>query len=167
MAVALAALFVALGGTSYAAFALAPNSVGTAQLQNRAVTAPKVAFHTLTGNQINLSKLGTVPSANSANSASALDSLAFERLQYTDPPGLPASAEIPCPQGDLAVSGGVENSDTQADVVQSAPYNSTTGFAAGGRPDQWWFETFNHDTSAPDNVVVWAICVPARSWQDY
>jgi hypothetical protein len=36
------ALFVALGGTSYAASSLAPNSVGTAQLQNGAVTGAKV-----------------------------------------------------------------------------------------------------------------------------
>jgi hypothetical protein len=41
-AIALAALFVALGGTSYAAVALAPNSVGTRQLRRGAVTSAKV-----------------------------------------------------------------------------------------------------------------------------
>lgn len=42
MMVALIALFVALGGTSYAVTKLPNNSVGTAQLKNNAVTAAKV-----------------------------------------------------------------------------------------------------------------------------
>ena len=41
-AIALLALFVALGGTSYAALSLPPGSVGTRQLKNRAVTAAKL-----------------------------------------------------------------------------------------------------------------------------
>jgi hypothetical protein len=42
------ALFVALGGTSYAAVSLPNNSVGTKQLRNGAVTASKVKAHSLT-----------------------------------------------------------------------------------------------------------------------
>ena len=41
--VSVVALVVALGGTSYAAFSLPKNSVGTKQLKNRAVTKPKLA----------------------------------------------------------------------------------------------------------------------------
>src|SRR5437879_11616734 len=41
-AVAYLALFVALGGTSYAAVSLPRNSVGTAQLKSSAVTSAKV-----------------------------------------------------------------------------------------------------------------------------
>ncbi|MGZ3640376.1 MAG: hypothetical protein ACXVCX_21290, partial [Ktedonobacterales bacterium] len=41
-AVAYVALFVALGGTSYAAINLPAASVGTRQLKNRAVTAAKL-----------------------------------------------------------------------------------------------------------------------------
>ena len=40
--VAYIALFVALGGTSYAAISLPAGSVGTRQLKNRAVTAAKL-----------------------------------------------------------------------------------------------------------------------------
>ncbi len=47
--VAYLALFVALGGTSYAAFRLPKNSVGTKQLKNGAVTAAKVKKGTLKG----------------------------------------------------------------------------------------------------------------------
>ena len=37
------ALFIALGGTSYAAVAIPRNAVGTAQLRNGAVTLPKIS----------------------------------------------------------------------------------------------------------------------------
>lgn len=47
--VSLVALFVALGGTTYAAVSLPRNSVGTAQLRNGAVTKQKIARRTLRG----------------------------------------------------------------------------------------------------------------------
>lgn len=45
-AIAIAALFIALGGTSYAAVAIPRNSVGTKQLRNGAVTPAKLATGT-------------------------------------------------------------------------------------------------------------------------
>jgi hypothetical protein len=66
------ALFVALGGTAVAA--IAPNSVGTPQLKDGAVTGPKIAKETITGaniapktitgSKIKVSTLGTVPNAS-------------------------------------------------------------------------------------------------------
>jgi hypothetical protein len=80
------AVFIALGGASYAAFKLPKNSVGTKQLKKnavttakikkKAVTAAKVKNGTLTGTQINLSKLGTVPSADIAQTAKIANSVA-------------------------------------------------------------------------------------------
>ena len=67
--VAIIALIVSMGGTGYAAFTLPDNSVGTKQLKNGAVTAAKVKRHSLTGAQINLKKLGTVPAARDAGRA--------------------------------------------------------------------------------------------------
>jgi hypothetical protein len=63
------AVFIALGGTGYAALKLPKNSVGTKQIKNGAVTGKKVAAHTLTGNNLNLASLGTVPSATNASTA--------------------------------------------------------------------------------------------------
>jgi hypothetical protein len=66
--VATLALFIALGGTSYAALKLSENSVGarqlkknpviTAKIKKEGVTAAKVKKGTLTGIQINPSTLG-------------------------------------------------------------------------------------------------------------
>ena len=77
--------FLLLGGGAYAAGHLGKNTVGpkqlkknaviTAKIKKEAITAAKVKKGTLTGTQINLSTLGTVPKAESANSAAVASSL--------------------------------------------------------------------------------------------
>lgn len=76
------AVFIALGGASYAALKLPKNSVGTKQLKKEAVTAGKVKKGTLTGKQINVSTLGIVPSA--ANAASLGNTAASAYVQRTE-----------------------------------------------------------------------------------
>jgi hypothetical protein len=71
MAVALLALFVALGGSGYAALKLPRGSVGSKQLKRNSVTAPKVKNHSLTRKDIALAKLGKVPKARRADSATS------------------------------------------------------------------------------------------------
>lgn len=78
-AMATVAVFIALGGSAYAALRVPPNSVGSRQIKAGAITAGKIASaavnaskvseHSLTGAQIDLSALGTVPSAASAEQA--------------------------------------------------------------------------------------------------
>jgi hypothetical protein len=83
------AVFIALGGSTYAALSLPKNSVGTKQLKNGAVTNQKlrngavtglklalqsvtganVTPNSLTGTQIDASTLGTVPDATHATNA--------------------------------------------------------------------------------------------------
>jgi hypothetical protein len=59
LVVALVALFVALGGTSYAAItALPANSVGTTQLKSNAVTGPKIKDGAITAAKISSSAGG-------------------------------------------------------------------------------------------------------------
>ncbi|MGA8745186.1 MAG: hypothetical protein WB507_04915 [Solirubrobacterales bacterium] len=79
------AVFVALTGSAYAAISIPRNSVGTRQLQaksvtngklaNGAITGAKVAEGTLTGANINLTALGTVPTAALAAVASNANAL--------------------------------------------------------------------------------------------
>jgi hypothetical protein len=56
--VAYLALFVALGGTSYAAFRLPAGSVGTRQLRNGAVTSTKIANGSITPAKLNAGAVG-------------------------------------------------------------------------------------------------------------
>ena len=75
--IALLALFIALGGTTYAATALPKNSVGPKQLRKNAVTNKKIAKNAVTGAKVKNdsltgadvleSSLGQVPSAASAD----------------------------------------------------------------------------------------------------
>ncbi|MFZ0040003.1 MAG: hypothetical protein WAK93_01745 [Solirubrobacteraceae bacterium] len=64
--IALVALFVALGGTSYAAFSLPKNSVGSKQLKNNAVTTAKIKNGGVTTGKI---KNGAVTTAKIKNGA--------------------------------------------------------------------------------------------------
>lgn len=103
MVVAIVALVVAMVGTGYAATKLPKNSVGTKQIKAKAittaklrknsVTSAKIRKKTITGADINLNKLGTVPSANVANTANVANvanSLAPpEPVRFVGAPGQP------------------------------------------------------------------------------
>lgn len=76
LVLSLVALFVALGGTGYAAVKvngknIKKGTVTAKQLKNKTITGGKVKNNALTGAQINESKLGTVPSATKADSATS------------------------------------------------------------------------------------------------
>jgi hypothetical protein len=106
MIVAILALVMAMVGTGYAAFKLPKNSVGTKQLKKNSVTAAKikknavtsakVKNHTLTGADINLAKLGTVPSAATANTVPPREGLHL--VGASGEPGFaPGTTNFPSP----------------------------------------------------------------------
>ena len=70
-AVALLALFVALGGTGYAAVKINGKNV-----KNKTIAGREFKSNTLTGKQIRESKLATVPKARSATTAGTANALA-------------------------------------------------------------------------------------------
>jgi hypothetical protein len=79
MVMAVIALIAALGGTAWAKSELEKNSVGSRQIQAKAVitsklgegavTGAQVASKTLDGSNINANELGTVPTVTNANNA--------------------------------------------------------------------------------------------------
>lgn len=84
--VATLALFVALGGASYAATQLPKNSVGAKQLRKNAVTAAKIKNRAVTGAKIDVRSIGTVPSAAHAAAADrATKSGTVESLPKPEP----------------------------------------------------------------------------------
>jgi hypothetical protein len=107
------AVFIALGGASYAAVNLPKNSVGSRQiktgavtgtkLKNGAVTRAKIAAGAVGGAQLNLSSIGTVPSATHAASAdSATDA---RTLGGQSAAQIAVAATIKCPTATLAAGG--------------------------------------------------------------
>lgn len=104
MVVALIALFVALGGSSYAALRIGSaqiknNSIQSKDIKNRTIrgrdihrrtirgsnvgvrslTGGNIARNKITGSEVLESSLGTVPSANNANHATSADGLTSQR----------------------------------------------------------------------------------------
>ena len=92
--VATLALFIALGGASYAALKLPKNSVGPKQLKKNAVTTPKIKDRAVTAAKIQVSGLGTVPSAANADHATTAGTAtalsAPEPVHYIGLPGEPS-----------------------------------------------------------------------------
>jgi hypothetical protein len=103
LVIALIALFVALGGTSYAAIKLPKNSVGSKQLKKNAVTGVKIKNKAVTASKINTSGL-TVPNATHATSADS----ATSATNATNATTAANATDL----GGVAASGYVKNSGT-------------------------------------------------------
>ena len=166
--VATLALFVALGGASaFAVTQLAKNSVGSRQLRSKAVTtgkiAPnavngsKVANGSLTGEDIRLSALGTVPSAANASSASNADTVGghaavcpqgtipirgtcFDAHSNGEAPSVLAAAD------DCAARGGYLPSPVQLYAVRGV-----LNLGTGSGTDKQFTDSYYYDATTGDN----------------
>jgi hypothetical protein len=166
MVVALLALFLAMGGTTYAV-----KRVGTRQLANKAVTSAKIRNNavtgrkikngsidsskvkadSLTGANINEGTLTTVPSANVANSVARLD---YNTATVTNPPTttpLPGALSVSCDPGLRATGGGVKLDESG---LQSTYDDNPRG------NDGWEARVFNTDVVA-HTYTIYVICTSA------
>ena len=160
------ALFVALGGASYAAVTLPKNSVGAkqikknaverAKIKSNAVDSSKVKNGSLTGSDIKLSSLGAVPSAtnatNATNATHAASSAALDRAIIRTASGStagpPASATASCDAGFRPLSGGANVTDpVTAFIIDTYP-------ELGG-----WTARVGSDGTA-SSFTVYVICAP-------
>jgi hypothetical protein len=80
------AVFIALGGTVYAAA-----KINGKQIKPNSIPANRLKAHSLTGTQINASTLGTVPSATSAGTASSAANASNANALGGSPAPLPSS----------------------------------------------------------------------------
>jgi hypothetical protein len=153
------ALIVALGGTSYAAFSLPMNSVGTKQLrnaavangklQNGAVTTRKIANGAVTSDKLNLNGV-TVPNALHADTAGTATNpyaraqklqptSAFLENGWTTGTGFGVAGYAKDQFGVVHLFGAVSNATATANRIFTLP--------AGFRPG------YDVDVSAPFSLV--------------
>jgi hypothetical protein len=107
LVISLIALFVALGGSAYAASSLPKNSVGTKQLKNNAVTEKKIAksargissLQTVTGTSVNLG------------------------------PDQQNEVHANCPAGTKALSGGWQGVGGNFEIERSMPTSANAGWS--------------------------------------
>ena len=184
---ALLALFVALGGSAYAAGVLPLNSVGTAQLKAGSVTSGKVKDRTLKAvdlarNQLKAGPKGDTGPAGPAGLTSVVDTAQVYTRALSDARYLRgglvtvvASFAIPstgnlgatatCPAGHQAISGGSEAPDNRdVYLLASEPVIEGSNVAAlsdglHGAPTAW--RAFvNNDTLTTQLFKVVVTCAP-------
>jgi hypothetical protein len=171
LAVSLVALIVALGGTSYAAFRLPMNSVGTKQLRNGAVTTKKLrtgavtaaklanggvttaklANGAVTGSKLNFTGV-TVPNSTNANHADSADS-ATNATNAGELGGLAPSSFV---QGGGQVFGAhvLSNSSSYVPIVSIPGLGELQAQTSGGIGVSWLLTNGTNGTGrAVDEAV--------------
>jgi hypothetical protein len=191
-AIALAALVVALGGTSYAATTLPIGSVGTAQLKNGAVVSSKVRDGSLLARDFASGQIpagargpagaaGPTGAAGAAGAAGPTGPAGPQGPQGPQgPPGslgltyvpqdygpFPAHAqyggEAVCPANLHAVAGGVfSESGTPGEQAVNSSYPSD-GNATGQEGNRAWWADVDNLSSSARGFTVYAICASAGS----
>jgi hypothetical protein len=149
------ALFLALGGSSYAALQLPRNSVGSTQLKRNAVTSTKIKrsavttakikANAVTGAKINEATLAKVSQAAAADALSNLD---YNAVSVANPPGQNTPGTVSCDPGQRVVGGGVKSDDILNQVLVDSYPRGTDG---------WSGTVFNGGGGTP-NFTVFAIC---------
>jgi hypothetical protein len=188
LVISIVALVVAMGGTSYGAFALPRNSVGTKQLRNGAVTTRKLANGAVTKAKLNLRGV-TVPNAlhaASATSATSAGSAGLATLaagasslrgvtivRYAGPSGFgisnPAGTQTHgvanCPAGLNAISGGSFSTSPNPGVNVNSSY-PTRQSASDPEPDAWAVD-MNNNSGAAALFAVYVVCAPVGMTSNY
>jgi hypothetical protein len=128
LAISLIALFVALGGTGYAAIQLPKASVGAKQLKKNAVTSSKIKNRAVTAAKINthgltVSSAMHATSADSATNATTVGGQTVKLIQWKVPPSTTAQT-IFSAEG-LTITGSCDaSSNITIDATGSAAKNA-------------------------------------------
>jgi len=155
------ALFVALGGTSYAATKIPAKSVGPTQLKSPGGDAVKIAPRAVDGSKVRDGSLTGFDIAGKVAAAVTADKLA--NVLRVSAPGIsdPAPAQsystkgavAACPAGTFVVGGGVSLGDKDGQFVSGSYPSSATS---------WTAEVDNVAPTTP-GFTVYAVCLPAAA----
>jgi hypothetical protein len=163
------ALFVALSGSAYAAIKLPANSVGTAQIQNKAVTSPKVLDGSLLAADFKAGQLpagqqgpaGPAGPAGPQGPSGPSGGVSGLEVIYAASVGgafTVKSSEAHCPPGKKVTGGGsVIVGETNARVTVSAP-------GAVPNPTSWYIQAIEPTaTGIGWTLYAYAVCVTVTS----
>jgi hypothetical protein len=154
-AIALVALFVALGGTGYAALRLPAASVGTRQLRDGAVTDGKVRAHSLTPRVFAAGALAQQRQLHTTVVTSPVAPAGCPTAPAcgTEPAGTTATTKVLCPAGTQILGGGYQ-------LIPELPAGSATvtesELIPGG--DGWQVTVTLTRTATPPYAAVRAVC---------
>jgi hypothetical protein len=166
MVVAVVALILALGGTSYAALTLPRNSVGATQLRTGAVRSSEVKDRSLQVADLSRRARSSLrgergpagPPGTSAQGAPGGTGAIVLKTAAGVVPAAPVDAEITgpattasCDPGQRVTGGGVALADVPNMTVHDS-FPSANGTA--------WTAHVGNDERAPNTFTVYAICVP-------
>lgn len=181
MAVSVAALVVAMSGTSYAAVSLKKNSVGSAQIKANAVTSAKVKDSSLLAKDFKAGELprgaagpagpagaaGPVGPAGArgpagANGANGATNVKVRTKQIVVPAGTYNNQAVLCSTGERSTGGGAAFDGATPlpgdAIVESAPVIGDRFPAEGDTPNGWYAAVSNGSGGGPVTVNVYAIC---------
>lgn len=190
MVVATLALAVALSGASYAATALPRNSVGPAQLQYGAVTAPKLRAGAVTTQAVRNRSLRSEdfardelpagppgprgpqgPPGPKGDPGTSADTsrLLGRTVTVIAPDSVPAfstdSQTVSCPSGYEAMGGGVDSDSVTTYVTSSSPLFGSTRVDDMAEGQQaaasGWYARVYNDSGARDTFKVAVVCARA------
>jgi hypothetical protein len=162
MVVACVSLVVALGGVSYAAGVLPKNSVGTTQLQKKAVTASKLRAGSVSGVKVKNGTLmatdfqaGQIPAGpqgpkGDKGDAGAPGISGYQVVHWAAAPVAPGGlvhSQVDCPTGKKAVGGGLGGGQPIA-VTTSLPSDD----------GKTWYVNGKNLGNAPTSLYAYAIC---------
>jgi hypothetical protein len=183
LVISLVALFLALGGTSYAAGKVITSKHKDAKADTKLVKklAPTLSVkHATTADSATTAGSATTATsatsatsatnathATSADTATALGTVYYRESQPIDSPGCGSSpcngllsdtpgAEV-CPAGTVVIAGGITTSNGGLELSDGEPASST---GPGGPLDEW-FVFVDNFTPNDESFEVWAQCVKA------
>jgi hypothetical protein len=166
LVISLIALFVALGGTGYAALKLPKNSVGTKQLKNNAVTSAKVKNGSLTPSDF---KAGQIPAGpqgpQGLQGVQGVPGPVNVTFVQGDPVTVSAAGgqdfvHADCPSGTVPSGGGVSN-DGGPDVAVNGSFPVSAPSTNPAQPNAWGAWVNNNDPANDTIASAYAICVQA------
>lgn len=154
LVISILALVLAASGSAMAASKLVS---GNSLIKRNSLSGNRLQNHTLTGTQINLSKLGTVPNATKAATAgsAAISALTYVTVNSNVPSDEIAPSTASCPSGTFVIGGGGQVSNAEEGEVY---VNDTYPSGTSG-----WTVDFANAYSSAVSVTTTAICAPAAA----